>query len=682
MILVMTLFRAFGAKRIVFGTVSLLFCVGLGGTYAFAASSASSSSSAPSTASTPQSGTVEGADPHKTTINKTPNINKTDKTANKTTPLIKIGVLAFRGKQRALQRWTPTAHYLTERITGYRFEVVPYTLEEMEQAVKTASIDFMITNSGNYITLSSRYGGSRLVTLKAATPLSHQNVAGSVIFTRSDRTDIQTLEDIRGKKFLSVAPEAFCFQTAWHTLKSHGIEPWRDFAKLLFAGFPQDYIAKAVLNGTVDVGNVRTGVLEAMAAEGKLKLSDLRILEPKRIEGFPYLTTTKVYPEWPFARLKHTDRELSQKVAIALMQMSPTSKAARIGEYAGWTVPLDYRSVHDLFRDLKIGPYKGLGELTFASFLQKYWMWFAMAVSTLLISWIWALRTERVVQRRTRELAALNATLAEQIKQREIAEQAAAERQAAVEHLARQNALGEMAATVAHDLNHPLATILNYVNGCNRKLSAQNCAPEDIQKVLKQVEGQAAHAAEVIKFMVGFLRKDPQPRELTGINRIIHEIISILKSQLSSRNITLELDLGQELPPVLVDAVQIEQVLLNLIRNAMDAMANTPPPHRLAISSQRTEEGTVEVAIRDTGCGIPQQLQPDIFKPFVSAKIVRDPKSPGPEQNSPNTTKHSLGLGLSISRSIIEKHGGKIWLERTSDQGSEFRFSLPCAEVS
>ena len=320
--------------------------------------------------------------------------------AAETAQSVKLGVLAFRGKPRAFRRWTPTAQYLSEKVEGYHFNVVPLTLEEMEEAVKTAAIDFLITNSGNYITLASRYGGSRLVTLNAVAASKARNVAGSVIFTRADRSDIRNMTDLRGKSFLSVAPEAFCFQSAWQELKSNGIEPRKDFSKLLFAGFPQDYIVTAVKDGKVDAGNVRTGVLEAMAAEGKVSLSDFHIIAPKPTEGFPFVTTTKVYPEWPFVKLKHSNNELAQKIAIALLQMAPDGDAAVEGEYAGWTVPLDYSPVHDLLRSLRIGPYAGLGEITFASVVEQYKAWIVAAALILLISWLWLLRTERVVAHR------------------------------------------------------------------------------------------------------------------------------------------------------------------------------------------------------------------------------------------------------------------------------------------
>ncbi len=578
--------------------------------------------------------------------------------------VIRLGVLAFRGKMRALSRWTPTAHYLSEKIAGHRFQVVPLTLEEMEQAVKSRAIDFMVTNSGNYITLASRYGGSRLVTLNALAASEARNVAGSVIFTRADRYDIRTMQDLRGKSFLSVAPEAFCFQSAWHELKANGIDPRKDFTKLLFAGFPQDYIATAVKKGTVDAGNVRTGVLEAMAAEGKIRLSDFHIISPKPVEGFPFITTTKLYPEWPFVKLKHVDNDLAQQVAIALLQMAPDSEAAVKGGYAGWTVPLDYSPVHDLLRALRMGPYAGLGEITLASVVEQYRSWIVAAALIVLISWLWLLRTERVVASRTRELAAANAALAAQIAERQKAEAESAARQAALEHMSRSNSLGEMASVMAHDLNHPLATILNYVKGCRRKLASKACKPEDLQDIMGQVSDQAQHAADVIQFMVNFLRKDPKPREIVAINAIIHDIVGLLKREMARHGIEINLQLAEGLPPVEVDVVQIEQVLLNLIRNANSAMMESGRERRILTVQSLQVEDQVEVRVIDTGGGFPKDIRARAFEPFTSR------------------TPENLGLGLSICKSVIEKHNGRIEIHSSSPQGSDIRFALPVATVA
>ena len=576
---------------------------------------------------------------------------------------VKIGVLAIRGKDRALADWTATADYLSRSIEGHRFEIVPLSLAEIDEAVGAKEIDFAITNSGHYISLSAHYGGSRLVTMNARGPSSQENLTGSVIFTRASHKRIYDIKDLRGKTFMSVAPKAFCFQSAWHRMQGEGINPHKDFRKLLFVGFPQDYIAMAVRRGKVDAGNVRTGVLEAMAAEGKIKLSDFRILNPQKLKGFPYLSTTKVYPQWPFIKLKETDKALAQRVAIALLSMSPDSKAARLGDYAGWTVPLDYSSVQDLFRTLKIGPYAGLGELSLKAFFAQYKVWIISAASLLLISMLWALRTERVVIRRTKELALANEALEGQVVACQIAKEVARQRQVEVSRLAEMNSMGELASGIAHELNHPLATIANYATGSIRRLQSGEGNDDEILEVMEKVSHQANRAAQIISGLRESMRGDKRERLQTDINEIIKDAAELMELKLDTSTTKIELDLSKDLPAAMLDPIQIEQVLFNLISNGLEAIdgANSASGN-LKISSFLGKDREILVSISDTGSGVADEMKTQIFNPLI-------------------TTKHEgMGLGLSISLSIIKKHGGKLWLAASDENGSTFSFSLPTGE--
>ncbi|MEK7246575.1 MAG: phosphate/phosphite/phosphonate ABC transporter substrate-binding protein, partial [Pseudomonadota bacterium] len=252
---------------------------------------------------------------------------------------VKIGVLAFRGGEDALKRWSPTADYLSAAIPSTRFEVVPLTPDDLNAAVETGALGFVLTNTGNYVDLEARHGISRIVTLRMPTGSEF----GAVIFTRAGRADIKTLDDLKGKSFMAVQPEGFGgLQMAWRELKAHGLDPFKDFKALKYSGFPQDNVAFAVLTGEVDAGTFRTETLETMAAEGKIRLRDFQVLNPLSHPGFPFLVSTRLYPEWPFAKLKNTPPDLAQALAIALLQMPENAPAAQTGGYRGWTVPLDY----------------------------------------------------------------------------------------------------------------------------------------------------------------------------------------------------------------------------------------------------------------------------------------------------------------------------------------------------
>lgn len=288
--------------------------------------------------------------------------------------VVHIGVLAKRGEEQTLSRWQPTADYLSRELPGYRFVVTPLDFVEIDKAVTSASIDFVLANSAIYVELESRYGVGRIATMRNRNGHRGYTVFGGVIFTRADNTAINTLEDMDGIRFAAVKENSFGgYQMAWREMTTVGITPNQD-TELRFSG-THDAVVYAVLQGEVDAGTVRTDTLERMQNEGKIDLAQLKILNPQRYGSFGYLSSTRLYPEWPFAKLKNTPDELSHAVAIALLRMPLDSAAARAGMVAGWTVPENYQPVHELMRELRIGPYANLGRITFADLLRNYWHW-------------------------------------------------------------------------------------------------------------------------------------------------------------------------------------------------------------------------------------------------------------------------------------------------------------------
>ena len=177
---------------------------------------------------------------------------------------LKIGVLATRGEEQCLKSWSPTADYLTSRIPGQTFVIVPLTHARIASSVRDAEVDFILTNSSFYVELEQGYGANRIATLKEMRLGRVYSKYGSVIFCRSDRTDIRKLTDLKGKSFMGVSEGSLGgWQMAWRELKENGIDPYRDFKELRF-GETHDEVVYAVRDGLVDVGTVRTNTLEAV----------------------------------------------------------------------------------------------------------------------------------------------------------------------------------------------------------------------------------------------------------------------------------------------------------------------------------------------------------------------------------------------------------------------------------
>ena len=571
----------------------------------------------------------------------------------------KIGVLAFRGGEDALKRWSATADYLSAAIPSARFEVVPLEPEELNAAVETGALGFVLTNTGNYVDLEARHGISRIVTLR--TPSG--SVFGAVIFTRADRADVKTLNDLKGKSFMAVQPEGFGgLQMAWRELKAHGLDPFKDFKTLKFSGFPQDNIAFAVLKGEVDAGTFRTETLETMAAEGKIRLRDFRVMNPRSHPGFPFLVSTRLYPEWPFAKLKNTPPELAQAVALALLQIPENAPAAGAGGYRGWTVPLDYTPVHELYRELRLGPYVELGEITVADLAKQYGHWIAAAILVLIVFGLWLLRTEQLVARRTRELSRANDELERAAAERHRAEAEARERRAELAHVHRLNTMGEMASGFAHELNQPLAAVVNYARGAVRRLKQNAVEPGELLAVLEQVAAQAERAAAIVRRIRAFIRKEEPRHVALDFNKIVRETAGLMTAEAEREGARLIFALANPLPRVHADAVQLEQVIVNLVRNAIEAMAEASSPVReITLRTMPAAEGAIEIAVEDTGPGLPQIGRERLFEPFFTTKTG------------------GLGLGLSISQSIVEAHGGRLTAAPRPGGGAVFRFTLPIA---
>ncbi len=293
---------------------------------------------------------------------------------------VKIGVLAKRSPERCLEKWGPTAEYLTRVIPGHLFTIVPLGFDEYEGAVAREEVDFILVGSSYYVGLELNYGVNRLVTLKNPRLGKPCIILAGVIFRRADCSDIAHLSDLKGKTFMAVDDASLGgWMAAWRTMKGHGIDPHHDFADLQFGG-SLDAVVYAVRDGKADAGTVRTDTLERMAMEDKIRLEDFRVVHKRDQNGFPFQASTHFYPEWPLAKVKHTSDGLAKKVTIALLGMSTDDAAAKAARCAGWTIPLNYQSVHECLKELRVGPYKDYGKITLADTVRQYWPWVTTAV--------------------------------------------------------------------------------------------------------------------------------------------------------------------------------------------------------------------------------------------------------------------------------------------------------------
>ncbi len=232
-------------------------------------------------------------------------------------------------------------------------------------------------------------------------------------------------------------------------------------------------------------------------------------------------------------------------------------------------------------------------------------------------------------------------------------------RQWEIAHLSRLKTLGEMASGIAHELNQPLAAIANYAAACQATMRSGG-SPGDM---LEKIEAQAVRAGEIIRRMRNMVRKRGPHWSTVNLKEMVTECVALLGHELRLSGVHASVRVDEQIPPILGDGVQIEQVLINLLRNAIEATAGNaatdPVEKRVEIDLELTDPDTIRASIRDTGAGFSPEAAEKIFEPFYSTK---------PE---------GLGLGLSISRSIIEGHGGRLWATANPSGGATFHFTLP-----
>ncbi|MBI4290518.1 MAG: hypothetical protein HY661_03440 [Betaproteobacteria bacterium] len=251
--------------------------------------------------------------------------------------------------------------------------------------------------------------------------------------------------------------------------------------------------------------------------------------------------------------------------------------------------------------------------------------------------------------------------VASNITERKRAEELNRRQQQKLQLTSRLVTVGGMASTLAHEINQPLAAIVNYNMGCVRRLRAGNWNPQELLAAMERAGAQAERAGRIIHRVRELVRKGkPEPLPC-DINGMILDIATLIEIDAEKDGVRIRLDLVPELPPVPADKVMLEQAILNIARNGIDSMQETPREEReLTIRSRLDPSaGAIAIEIADTGCGIPESMVGNSFEPFFTTK---------PE---------GLGVGLNLCRSIVESHHGRLWASRNPERGSTFHFSLP-----
>ena len=269
------------------------------------------------------------------------------------------------------------------------------------------------------------------------------------------------------------------------------------------------------------------------------------------------------------------------------------------------------------------------------------------------------------VQERTAQLLRSNEQLESEIAERKRAEEAVHKTQADLAHLTRVMTMSELATSIAHEVNQPLAAIVTNGAAGMRWLGAEPPNIERARDSMTRMISEGNRASEVIKRIRTLSKKAPQHKSPLEINDVIQDVLALIGTELVKNRVLLTCDLKPDLPRVTGDRVQLQQVLLNLIMNGIEAMADVAGRSReLIIRSDVGDRGQAQVSVRDCGTGLDAQDPEKVFEAFYTTKT------------------DGVGMGLSISRSIVEAHGGRLWASPNTGPGATFQFTLPTGEAA
>ncbi len=244
------------------------------------------------------------------------------------------------------------------------------------------------------------------------------------------------------------------------------------------------------------------------------------------------------------------------------------------------------------------------------------------------------------------------------VTERKRAEQKAYDAHRELLRMDRLSRMGELSASLSHELNQPLTAILSNARAALRFLEADRLDRSELEEILRDIVKDDKRAGDIIRSLRTLVTRDEGEREMISINNVLHETVALFRSEAIIRKVRIEMDLADPLPLLDINKVQIQQVLINLMMNAAESMAQDASANRVIVLQTAASNGGVKVSVRDLGPGIEEQVLQRIFEPFFTTK------------------RSGLGMGLSLCRSIIESHGGHIWAQNNPDKGITFYFDL------
>lgn len=556
----------------------------------------------------------------------------------------------------------PTAEAVESALPNTRVALVRLSPVTLLNDIEHKRTDLFIAPAADFLRIVDARGAHPIATRKSASAVNPAMSAGGAFVVRSDRTDLQTLSNLKGKRAAATLPTALDgWLAARIALEDAGWDSKDFFAKVHFLGFGMPDVVSSVLSGSVDAGILPACMLEHAEAKGLIEKGALRVIGAVEDDLLACRHSTPLYPDWVAATLPGADPALTRDLTIALL--SASMKTSEAEAPFAWLVTSDFHAVRELERRLHLGQWSYLDSWSPEALWRRF-RWYALGLALVLLAG--ALNERRLrtlVRRRTAELQAA-------LDERDRLEEAERKARARLSELERMGAISQLCAMIAHELKQPVGAVINYMAVLQMRLGrtfddAQHSADPLLVRALEGAGHEARRIASIVDRVRAYARREKRPSEPVDLAEAVRAAAGGVRP---SPRCSLQLE---NLPPasvpsdavVMGDRLELELLFLNLIKNAVEAAesgAQNPEVHvRLERASSDAQvrapdqgsSGRIVVRITDNG----PRLSDEAFSRLMTA--------------SESVKAEGLGLGLAIVRNIVDEHGATLAIRRRAGDG-------------
>lgn len=554
---------------------------------------------------------------------------------------VTVALIDTFGPDFYVDTFVPTIEYLKKKLPRFNFKIVELDRSRLQSEIDRTKPDFLVSSAGDYVSLIDSKGTQQIVTKMRKDAKEVFASVGSAFFVKSERKDIQSLEDLKGKRIAGTSPIDFDgWLIGMDELTKHDLEPEKIFNKTIFTEYNYPDPVTYVKVGHADVAVLPVCEFEKLVNEGQINAKDFRVLNPKNQEGEACRRSTELFPDVVFSSMPSAPPLVVKSVTLALLSMPA-------GENFEWIPSNSFLDVYELLKDLKIGPYEHLREKTLKSFILEHEKDIYLAVLFIFAVLIHIVRVNWMVKKRTDEL---HAAVAEQRK----IEREEEENRRKLDLMEKNLALVQMCSLFAHEVKQPITNILYYASGLKLLLAQLQKTSPEVGEVIGKIQDQAKRTAEIVDHVRSYAKQDARKIQKVDLQEIVTQALKNIVP--ANRNLVKVRVLPGETFCIEADPFEIELVVLNLTKNAISAVKGEQDA-QIEISLSK-DQGKVIFSISDNGPPIDTQLLNSLGKPVKSQK------------------KEGLGVGLSIAISIVERHGGHMTFTPRPEGGLIVQFIL------